>query len=168
MRDSHSFKTVSTNHSLFEEKGEPKRNRAKALLLTSLTNALPLGQTGSQRSQLRPLVTHVNSITVSPWCKQSAIKSSRKPFFTHHWPEQNCPVTAATLQIITHALPPLFKLVARASVRNSTQPCLLPGTPALFWSPSGGGSLKGCPNCSLRSRCVLITESVRRDGDPYR
>ena len=28
---------VSTSHSLFEEKGELKRNRAEALLLTSLT-----------------------------------------------------------------------------------------------------------------------------------
>ena len=36
-----------TNHNLFEEKGEPKRNRAEALLLTRI-NALPLGQTGSQ------------------------------------------------------------------------------------------------------------------------
>ena len=34
---------VSTNHNLFEQKGEPKRNRAEALLLTNLTNALPLG-----------------------------------------------------------------------------------------------------------------------------
>ena len=32
-----SHKTVSTDHSLFEEKGEPKQNRAEALLLTSLT-----------------------------------------------------------------------------------------------------------------------------------
>ena len=32
----------------FEEKGEPKRNRTGVLVLTSLTNALPLGQTGSQ------------------------------------------------------------------------------------------------------------------------
>ena len=31
----------------FEEKGEPKRNRTEVLLLTSITNALPLGQTGS-------------------------------------------------------------------------------------------------------------------------
>ena len=32
-----SHKTVSTNHNLvFEEKGQPKRNRAEALLLTSL------------------------------------------------------------------------------------------------------------------------------------
>ena len=31
-----SRKTVSTNHNLFEEKGEPKRNRAEALLVTSL------------------------------------------------------------------------------------------------------------------------------------
>ena len=32
-----SHKTVSTNHNLFEEKGEPKWNGAEALLLTSLT-----------------------------------------------------------------------------------------------------------------------------------
>ena len=32
-----SHKTVSTNHNLSEEKGEPKRNGAEALLLTSLT-----------------------------------------------------------------------------------------------------------------------------------
>ena len=32
-----SHKTVSTNHNLFEEKGEPKRNRAVALLYTSRT-----------------------------------------------------------------------------------------------------------------------------------
>ena len=29
-----SHKTMSANHNLFEEKGEPKRNRAEALLLT--------------------------------------------------------------------------------------------------------------------------------------
>ena len=42
---------MSTDHNLFEQKGEPKRNRAEALdlvLPTSLTNALPLDQTGSQ------------------------------------------------------------------------------------------------------------------------
>ena len=32
-----SHKTVSTNHKLSEEKGDPKWNRAEALLLTSLT-----------------------------------------------------------------------------------------------------------------------------------
>ena len=31
------YKTVSTNHNLFEEKGEPKRIQTEALLLTSLT-----------------------------------------------------------------------------------------------------------------------------------
>ena len=35
--DGQSHKTVSTNHNLFEEKGEPNRSRAEALLLTSLT-----------------------------------------------------------------------------------------------------------------------------------
>ena len=32
-----SHKTVSTNHNLFEEKGEPKRIRTEVSLLTSLT-----------------------------------------------------------------------------------------------------------------------------------
>ena len=45
--DGQSYKTVSTNHNLFEKKGEPKRFRTEVLPLTSLTNALPLGQTGS-------------------------------------------------------------------------------------------------------------------------
>ena len=35
--DGQSHKTVSTDHNLFEEKGEPKRNRTEVLLLTSLT-----------------------------------------------------------------------------------------------------------------------------------
>ena len=39
-------KTVSTNHNLFEEKGEPKRYRTEVLPLTSLT-PYRLGQTGS-------------------------------------------------------------------------------------------------------------------------
>ena len=41
--------TVSTNHSLFEEKGEPKRNQAGALNSAYQPNALPLGHTGSQK-----------------------------------------------------------------------------------------------------------------------
>ena len=35
--DGQSHKTVSTNHNLFEEKGEPKRYRTEVLSLTSLT-----------------------------------------------------------------------------------------------------------------------------------
>ena len=35
--DKLSHKTVSTNHNLFEEKGEPKRYRTEVLPLTSLT-----------------------------------------------------------------------------------------------------------------------------------
>ena len=35
--DGQSPKTVSTNHNLSEEKGEPKRNRTEVPLLTSLT-----------------------------------------------------------------------------------------------------------------------------------
>ena len=35
--DGQSHKTVSTNHSLFEKKGEPKRYRTEVLPLTSLT-----------------------------------------------------------------------------------------------------------------------------------
>ena len=41
-----SHKTVSTNHNLFEEKGEPKRYIE--LRSFRLQHALPLGQTGSQ------------------------------------------------------------------------------------------------------------------------
>ena len=37
--DGQSHKTVSTNHNLFEEKGEPKRYRTEVLPLTSLTRA---------------------------------------------------------------------------------------------------------------------------------
>ena len=37
VRDKVTIKTVSKNHNLFEEKGEPKQDRAEALLLTSLT-----------------------------------------------------------------------------------------------------------------------------------
>ena len=36
-RDGQSHKTASTNHNLFEEKGEPKRYRTEILPLTSLT-----------------------------------------------------------------------------------------------------------------------------------
>ena len=35
--DAQNHKTVSTNHNLFEEKGEPKRYRNEVLPLTSLT-----------------------------------------------------------------------------------------------------------------------------------
>ena len=35
--DRQSHKTVSTNHNIFEEKGEPKRYRTEVLPLTSLT-----------------------------------------------------------------------------------------------------------------------------------
>ena len=35
--DGQSHKTVSTNHNLFEEKGEPKQIRTEVPLLTSLT-----------------------------------------------------------------------------------------------------------------------------------
>ena len=45
--DGQSHKTVSTNHNLFEEKGEPKRYRTEVLPLTNLTPYQPLGQTGS-------------------------------------------------------------------------------------------------------------------------
>ena len=38
---------MSTNHNLFEEKGEPKRYRTEVLSSVYEPNALPLGQTGS-------------------------------------------------------------------------------------------------------------------------
>ena len=36
-REGQSYKTMSTNHNLLEQKGQPKRNRAEALLLTRIT-----------------------------------------------------------------------------------------------------------------------------------
>ena len=44
--DGQSHKTVSTNHKLFEEKGKPSGIEPRFFRLP--TNALPLGQTGSQ------------------------------------------------------------------------------------------------------------------------
>ena len=38
--DGLSHRSVSTNHNLFEEKGEPKRHRTEVLLLTSLKPVL--------------------------------------------------------------------------------------------------------------------------------
>ena len=51
-----SHKTVSTNHNLFEEKGEPKWYLTDVLLLTSLTNALLLGQTSSPQMSPEDLI----------------------------------------------------------------------------------------------------------------
>ena len=54
--------TVSTNHNLFEEKGEPKRNRAEVLLLTSLTPyrwAKP-AQSGFNLTDSVLLYVHIN------------------------------------------------------------------------------------------------------------
>ena len=45
--DEQSHRIVSTNHNLFEEKGEPKRYRTEVLPGAYQPNALPLGQTGS-------------------------------------------------------------------------------------------------------------------------
>ena len=49
--DGQSHRTVSANHNVFEEKGEPKRYRTEVLPLTRLPS-LPLGQTGSQIKSL--------------------------------------------------------------------------------------------------------------------
>ena len=49
--DGQSHKTVSKNHNLFEEKGEPKRYRTEVLPAYQ-PNALPLGQTGSQPKRM--------------------------------------------------------------------------------------------------------------------
>ena len=45
--DGQSHKTVSTNHNLFEEKGEPKRYRTEGPSAYQ-AKALPLDQTGSR------------------------------------------------------------------------------------------------------------------------
>ena len=50
--DGQNHKTVSPNHNLFEEKGEPKRYRNRGPSAYE-PNALPLGQTGSQCARER-------------------------------------------------------------------------------------------------------------------
>ena len=45
--DGQSHKTVSTNHNLFDEKGEPKPAVSNRGPSAYQPNALPLGQTGS-------------------------------------------------------------------------------------------------------------------------
>ena len=58
--DGQSHKTVSTNHNLFEEKGEPKRYRTEVLPLTSLTarpNRLTCG--GDDELMLNVLRCHL-------------------------------------------------------------------------------------------------------------
>ena len=62
-----SHKTVSTDHNLFEQKGEPKRYRTKVLPLTSLT-ALPLGQTGSHVTAKRGHEL-LDAAKVDAWCR---------------------------------------------------------------------------------------------------
>ena len=54
-----SHRTVSTNHNLFKEKGEPKRvsNRGPSAYQP---NALPLGQTGSQTKFRGPLLDFIS------------------------------------------------------------------------------------------------------------
>ena len=57
--DGQNHKTVSTNHNLFEEKGEPKQYRTEVLPLTSLTaRLLPLGQTGSLDTSCGHVTSH--------------------------------------------------------------------------------------------------------------
>ena len=67
--DGQSHNTVSTNHNLFEEKGEPKRNRTEVLPAASQPNALPLGQTGSlqtERAVRYFLYKHVHEAVFTP------------------------------------------------------------------------------------------------------
>ena len=52
--DGQSHKTVSTNHNLSEEKGEPKWYRTEVLPLYQ-PNALLLGQTGSQHTHYKAM-----------------------------------------------------------------------------------------------------------------
>ena len=53
--DGQSHRTVSANHNLFEEKGEPVSNRGPSAYQP---NALPLGHTGSQEGEgdFKPII----------------------------------------------------------------------------------------------------------------
>ena len=52
--DGQSHRTVSTNHNLFEEKGEPKRYRTQVLPLTSLTCFRPSEENKEVNWRFRP------------------------------------------------------------------------------------------------------------------
>ena len=51
-----SHRTVSTNHNLFEEKGEPKRYRTEVLPLTARPNRLTNTEAGGERDYM-PVAT---------------------------------------------------------------------------------------------------------------
>ena len=57
-REGQSHKIKSTNHNLSEEKGEPKRNRTEALLLTC-HSAKQAHETGRVKSNVVPALTDV-------------------------------------------------------------------------------------------------------------
>ena len=56
----------------FEVKGEPKQIRTEILLLTSLTNTLPLGQTGSQIYPVGSSAYNYIHIPVLPTVRKAA------------------------------------------------------------------------------------------------
>ena len=62
-----SHKTVSTDHNLFEQKGEQKRNRAEVLLLTGLT----------PYRQAKPAHAHKQHATVISLAGRPALPRSR-------------------------------------------------------------------------------------------
>ena len=63
--DGQSHKTVSTNHNLFEEKGEPKRYRTEVLPLTNLKpyfKAKPAHERGKQVQKPFIALKHIQAI----------------------------------------------------------------------------------------------------------
>ena len=84
--DGQSHKTVSTNHNLFEEKGEPQRIRTEVSLLTSLTPyrwAKPADMCDSTKCKCGPVGPWCKCGPVGPWCKcfhwQATCARSTKP-----------------------------------------------------------------------------------------
>ena len=69
--DGQSHKTVSTNHNLFEEKGEPKRYRTEVLPLTARPNRL------TSEVAITFICTPANQETVSVLEKTQANKTFR-------------------------------------------------------------------------------------------
>ena len=75
-----SQKTVSTDHNLFEEKGELKLNRAEALLLTSLTpyrQAKPAHFAAIRRAYQTVFVQKVAAICTS-LCREGDVTALHK------------------------------------------------------------------------------------------
>ena len=98
--DGQSHKTVSTNHNLFEEKGEPKRYRTEVLPLTSLKPVLNWANVCSPnilRTVRRTMICFLIELLV----RRAWFRHFSKLYFVLNWLVMRCklrPELAAAAQ----------------------------------------------------------------------